>query len=120
MSEEFYKAKYLIYKKKYLDLKKLESKLQMKGGSDKPSLVLFKADWCGHCNNFKPVWNNLKTNYKNINYQEFDADKDKQVMKTFKISGYPTLMFKKGGKMIEYKGMRDKESILSFIESKIN
>ena len=24
------------------------------------SITLFHADWCGHCQQFKPVWNEIK------------------------------------------------------------
>lgn len=122
MSEDFYKAKYLVYKKKYLDLKKVEAKLKMTGGSGKPDLILFKADWCGHCQRFKPVWNQIKNSFNKVNYREFDADIDKTViekynMSGYKISGYPTIMLKKGENMIEYNGERNQESIVNFIKS---
>jgi len=108
--------KYLKYKQKYLNLKKLENKL-MKGGSNKPELYLFKADWCGHCNRFKPTWNDLKSNYNKIKYNEFDADENKDIMKKFNIKGFPTIMLKHDNKMIEYNGDRDINSILTFINS---
>ena len=119
MTEDIYKYKYLIYKQKYLNLQKLENKL-MNGGKrvseSVPELYLFKADWCGHCKNFKPTWANLKSNYNKVKYNEFDADKDHNIIKKFNISGYPTIMLKHNNKMIEYNGNRDKDSILEFIQ----
>ena len=120
MTEDIYKYKYLIYKQKYLNLQKLENKL-MNGGAKvdehTPELSLFKADWCGHCKNFKPTWANLKSKYNNIKYNEYDADKDTDIIKNFNIKGFPTIMLKHNNKMIEYEGDRDINSILSFVQA---
>ena len=116
MSDIYYKQKYLIYKQKYLNLKKIENKL-MTGGGDKPELYLFKAEWCGHCTRFKPIWKDLQSNYNEIKYNEYDADIDKNIMKKLNIQGYPTIMIKHNNKMIQYSGDRDKSSIINFVKS---
>ncbi len=67
-----YTKKYLKYKEKYLKLKKMEEEMNKKtmimtgGGNkdDKKTLALFKAEWCGHCQAFKPTWNKLKNEMK--------------------------------------------------------
>ena len=56
-----YKEKYLKYKLKYAELKAL--KQQQQGGSSKKNVILFKANWCGHCQNFLPKWENLQNKY---------------------------------------------------------
>ncbi len=122
MGEEIYKAKYLLYKQKYLDLKNLENKINMKGGGEhKQELILFKADWCGHCKNFKPVWEKLTGDFNKV---EYDADKDKSIIARYKeegfpIQGYPTIMLKdkKTNTMVEYNGNRDESSLLDFVNS---
>ena len=82
-----YRSKYLKYKSKYLKLKSqnlvlldknqkdfplnkmknltLKNKLTSvkQTGGAKTEVYLFKADWCGHCQAFKPTWNKLNENY---------------------------------------------------------
>jgi thioredoxin-like negative regulator of GroEL len=127
-----YKAKYLKYKAKYLNEKKKCSCQEdncakcnmnnMTGGSSKPSIYLFKAEWCPHCRNFKPVWNELKTKLNGIyNLVEVDADKNKQDLdrwnrKYTPVQGFPTIMFKNGSQIIEYSGPNELDSIIKFIQ----
>ena len=30
------------------------------------SVTLYYADWCGHCNDFKPEWKKLNENISNL------------------------------------------------------
>jgi thiol-disulfide isomerase/thioredoxin len=116
-----YHDKYLKYKNKYLKLKFLEQKNStMHGGSNpaKATLNLFKAEWCGHCINFKPIWEKIQTEKSNnISFKSYDADKDKQAIKSFNIEGFPTLILTQGNKAIEYVGNRDYDSIIEFIST---
>lgn len=108
--------KYFKYKSKYINLK--AKQYNMTGGaSAKNTLYLFKADWCGHCNQFKPIWDKMQQSElnKKINFVTYDADKDKQKIAKEAINGYPTLILKKDGKSIEYEGSRDMESLKEFI-----
>jgi len=114
-----YKIKYLKYKKKYLKLKSLENKqlkYNLNGGSDKNTLYLFKAEWCGHCKGFKPTWEKLQNEMKDkVNFKTYDSDKDADMIEKFKIQGFPTLVLKVGDKAIEYVGGRDILSLKDFI-----
>ena len=120
-----YQDKYLKYKAKYLKLKSQEkslTSLSMTGGSaskqDKPTLYLFKAEWCPHCRDFKSTWNHLKNKMEsNVEFVMFDSEKDATEIKQYNIEGYPTLILKTGGKAIEYVGPRNFESVKDFIET---
>ena len=119
-----YKEKYEKYKTKYLRLKKKLSNNQ-NGGSlnDKPNLYLFKAEWCGHCNNFKSDWEKLQNNNKlkkQINFITMDSTINKKEISEWKIEGYPTIILKKGNNAIEYVGKRSVESIEDFLKKNIN
>jgi thiol-disulfide isomerase/thioredoxin len=99
-----YEEKYLKYKKKYLLLKK-------------PAFMLFKADWCGHCNEFKPLWNELINDSKlkkKYNFMTIDSNDEKEVQK-YNIKGYPTLLLKKDDKIIEFDGTRDRDTLIKFL-----
>jgi thiol-disulfide isomerase/thioredoxin len=115
-----YKLKYIKYKNKYLFLKK--KYLQTGGTTKKPELHLYKAQWCGHCKHFKPIWEQLEnSNLKNkINFITFDSDADKNEIKENNITGFPTIMLKFKNKSIEYQGYRTANEIEKFINQHIN
>ena len=121
--EDKFHQKYLKYKDKYLKLKQLEDRLNsqtvtQKGGSNKKEIYLFKADWCGHCKAFKPVWDQLETNFKNkYSFKVYDADKNEKEIKEWQIGGFPTVIAKEGAKATEYVGPRDYDSLKNFFES---
>lgn len=115
--------KYLKYKNKYLNLKK---QLGMRGGGDKTELVLVKAEWCGHCKNFLPVWNTLqnmdefKTRYK---FSTYDEKEDKDEIKNLEesgniqVKGYPTLLINANNNVREYNGPKEMEHMLDLLNS---
>jgi thiol-disulfide isomerase/thioredoxin len=119
MSDNIHNS-YLKYKLKYLKLKSELKNKNMTGGSNM-KLVLYKATWCGHCNNFKKTWGELKDDEElkqKVQFIEYDADKDKDEVASAKISGYPTLLLTIKDKVVEYEGRRDFDSIKNFIKSK--
>ncbi len=113
-----YYTKYLKYKSKYLSLSK-EMKTQ-KGGGDKIKIILFKADWCGHCVQFKPVWEkiiknkDLMTKFKFITY---DADKEKHMFETYKVDAFPTIKIQDNNEVREYDGERTEAELVSFLNN---
>lgn len=112
-----YEAKYNKYKHKYLELQK--NKL-MTGGGNKNTLHLFKAEWCGHCQHFKPIWDALqndKTMQQKVSFVEHDGDKDKSSFKKYEVSGFPTIILETKNKTIEYVGNRDADGLIDFINN---
>ena len=79
-------------------------------------LVLFYADWCGHCKKLKPIWDDAATNAddKMIKLNVGDGKPEqKQIMEKYNIKGFPTvIMFENG----ENKGVFDKRDKESFLE----
>ena len=113
---EDYKTKYLKYKAKYLNLKK--SKEMRGGGNDKIKIILFKADWCGHCKNFKPTWEAVSKQYNNkFEFIVYDADKERSKFEEYKVDAFPTVIIKRGEEKTEYKGERSFEDFNNFLQS---
>ena len=114
-----YKEKYLKYKQKYLLLK---NKKNMIGGSPKSEISLYKANWCGHCKMFMPVWQKLQENYKNnkIKFITYDSEKHKDYIDKMKIQGFPTIHIINGGSIEEYIGDRTYEGLETKIKELIN
>lgn len=87
----------------------------------KPTFYLFKASWCGHCKAFRETWNALADKYKDkINFISYDSDKDKKEMKSWRIGGFPSMIYRSGTKAIEYAGDRDINSLITFIKNQSN
>jgi thioredoxin-like negative regulator of GroEL len=119
-----YKLKYLKYKNKYNKIKLLKIKHVMSGGANSSSnldgLYLFKADWCGHCVAFKPVWENLKTNMQSkIKMITYDSKEHAEEIKEFKVSGFPTIILMNNKNAIEYSGPRNEQAITDFVNKYI-
>lgn len=128
--ENNFRLKYIKYKNKYIELKKLEKSMSqqksisMKGGSNidvdenKTEIYLFKAEWCGHCKAFKSTWKDLSKNLKSkYNFKVYDADEHKKEIKQWGIGGFPTIIAKKGNTATEYVGPRVYESLEEFFSS---
>ena len=115
-----YTQKYLKYKTKYLELKKILDQKKQFGGNNKPELILVKAEWCSHCKNFKNTWANLQKTpelLKKVNFITLDADVNSNEVKQLKVSGYPTILIKKGNQYTEYNESREFNNIKKYIEN---
>lgn len=92
----------------------------------KKSLVLFYADWCGHCKKFIPEWDKLSESWENDNnnIKLFKVECGKpnenkehlEIMEKYNIKGYPSIMIFENGSASEYTGNRDIVSIKKFLE----
>ncbi len=121
--DQDYNKKYLKYKEKYLALQKeydelLKNKKNLKGGSNKVDIMLFKADWCGHCKNFKPTWEKVAEIYnKKFNFIVYDADKQREKFNEYKVDAFPTVLVKNGSNIIPYDGERSFEDLTNFLNN---
>ncbi len=119
-----YNKKYLKYKEKYLALQKeyeelLKNKKNLKGGnSNTLDIILFKADWCGHCKNFKPTWDKVSELFNTkFNFIVYDADKQREKFEEYKVDAFPTIIIKDGSNIIPYDGERSLEEMSNFLNS---
>ena len=135
-----YNTKYLKYKEKYLALQKeynqIIAKKNIKGGNSnqlsgtvisnekkspdnsKLTLILFKADWCGHCKTFKPTWEKISELYnKKFNFVTYDADNQTKKFEEYKVNVFPTILVKNGNNLMSYEGDRSFNDLNNFIQS---
>jgi len=84
----------------------------------KPKVMLFKADWCPYCTNFLPEWNNLTSKIGNkVDCIKYDSDKDQNIINKYNIEGFPTIKIEYKSILIEYKGKRTADDIISFLQN---
>lgn len=90
------------------------------------TLGLVYADWCGHCEAFKPEWTKIEDVFRNdpsINVVKInDADTEKaaklaEIDPELKADAYPTIFKKKEGEPVEYykgDGERTSEAVIAW------
>lgn len=87
--------------------------------NDRPVMILYHASWCGHCTQFKPTWEVIKTSLskdKGIVMADVLYDNMKNLPSTLQdVMGFPTIRILKHGKVVsEYNGQRTSEDIISY------
>ena len=111
--------------------------MHLKVGSDKDAInlskiindgdwmVLYYAEWCGHCNEMKPEWkkvvsnfNNKKLNSNKINIAEIESKHIESLPNKPSIEGYPSIKMYNNGK--EVANFEDVQRIASKIQEFAN
>ncbi|MBI5181750.1 MAG: thioredoxin [Nitrospirae bacterium] len=70
--------------------------------ADKLVLVDFWAAWCGPCQMVAPVIEELATEYQGkMKVMKLNTDENPEIAGKYRIMGIPTLMFFKGGKIVD-------------------
>ena len=77
-------------------------------------ITLYYAEWCGHCQTFKPVWKNIKKDLEknNIEYKEYEHSKNSNEISNANIQGFPTIRITRNNKTYDYEGPRTQKDIL--------
>jgi len=98
------------------------------GQGNKAELMLFYVDWCPHCKTAKPEWDSLKSEMegKTINghtiiFTEYNCTNEsaeiEELIKRYKIEGYPTIKLIKDNQVIEYDAKPTKATLEQFLNT---
>ena len=85
---------------------------------DKQGLIMFKAEWCGHCQRTKPQLQQVSDAVGSaFPVCMVDCDENTKVPEALGVQGYPTLKFinRQGKITSDYNGSRDSQDILEAI-----
>ena len=86
------------------------------------TLIFFKANWCGHCNRFKPVWDEFVSECQQKNEQtkllelDIDNEESKPLMEKHNVRGFPhVVLVEDNHDDIVFTKNRTKEDLLTFL-----
>ncbi len=85
---------------------------------DIPTLVDFKASWCGPCKQLKPILEDIKKQYAGkINIVEIDIDQNKSLADDMNIRNIPLLIYHKKGKVeMNIEGFVEKADLIKTLK----
>ena len=92
-------------------------------------IILFHADWCGHCIDFMPEWKTMKSNTKAHKYIDFiqyeyatikNLDNSIKTINGKQIDGFPTLKIIINDVEFNYSGNRNRDDIYKFVIDNLN
>jgi len=96
---------------------------------DKARLSICYADWCGHCKEAKPSFEEISKNGEvsiangtvvTVRMLNADDPKNESELTRLKVAGYPTLILETtDGKRIEFKGERTTQAYLDFLNKNL-
>ena len=83
-----------------------------KKNDTKNTLVLYHAEWCGHCKNFLPTWREFVKQHPEIKTEDIECSNNK----CENIEGFPTVILFKDNQQIQYNGERTIDGLYNFIQ----
>ena len=80
-------------------------------------VTLYYADWCHHCNKFKPEWDLLKQTFEKygVEHAEFEDKQNPTEIKAAEIEGFPTIMITRDDHTYRYNGLGSAAEILNHL-----
>uniref|UniRef100_A0A6C0L054 Thioredoxin domain-containing protein n=1 Tax=viral metagenome TaxID=1070528 RepID=A0A6C0L054_9ZZZZ len=99
------------------------NEFKSKQSTTKGNLFFFYADWCNHCENSRPIWENIKKDNDfhdfNLNFIDVDGDdkKNKELLKHYKIQEYPTIILDQNNKKFIFDANLTTETLKKFLSS---
>jgi thioredoxin 1 len=57
----------------------------------------FSASWCGPCRTLKPVFEDVKSGFSNVIFEDVDVDENFELAGKYGIRSVPTVVIEKNG-----------------------
>ncbi len=121
---------YLIYRMNSVHVKNtLKYGSQAPGQSEESNaniveIMYFYTDWCPHCKNALPEWDQFKDIYqgktiKNMKIKclEINCDEDEETANKYNVEAYPTIKLVKDDTVYEYDAKPNVDTLGQFLKS---
>ena len=80
----------------------------------------FSAVWCGPCRALTPVMNEIKGNYSNVNFEEYDIDEYNDITEEYGVRSVPTVIIVKDGiEVNRFTGLSSKMAYVNAINEAV-
>ena len=74
----------------------------------------FSAAWCGPCRMLAPMFEQVKTGYSNVTFENIDIDEDYDSVQKYGVSSVPTVIIERDGTLLErYTGANSKYTYIN-------
>jgi len=80
----------------------------------------FSAVWCGPCRVLAPVMNEIKGNFSNVKFEEYDIDEYSDVTEQYGVRSVPTVIIVKDGiEVNRFTGLSSKMAYINAINEAV-
>ena len=80
----------------------------------------FSAVWCGPCRALAPVMNEIKGNFSNVKFEEYDIDEYSDITEEYGVRSVPTVIIVKDGiELQRFTGLSSKMAYVNAINEAV-
>jgi thioredoxin 1 len=80
----------------------------------------FSAVWCGPCRALAPVMTEIKGQFSNVKFEDYDVDDYMEETQKYNITSVPTIIIEKNGEVVErFTGLSSKIAYVNAINEAI-
>jgi len=80
----------------------------------------FSATWCGPCRALAPVINEIKGQFSNVKFEEYDVDIEVDEVVKYGVTSVPTVIIEKNGVLMErFTGLSSKVAYVNAINESL-
>lgn len=80
----------------------------------------FSAAWCGPCRTLAPIMNEVKTQFSNVKFEEYDVDVAYEEATKYGVRSVPTVVIEKDGVEVDrFAGLQSKLAYINAINENL-
>ncbi len=80
----------------------------------------FSATWCGPCRMLAPVMNEIKGQFSNVKFEEYDIDEYSEITEQYGVRSVPTVIIEKNGVELQrFSGLSSKIAYVNAINEAV-